>query len=961
MKQFFTQLFFSVLMVFAGSVLAQSPTMPPFNFNVNFVGTSGANIGWTNGNGTGRMVILRPAQPVAIDVTTFDATGNFSNNYTDPSTTFDGDHKRIYQGANASVSINNLQPGAVYHVAIYEYTQWPTPQFNPNPLRGFFTTLPSQGLAIGGFLPFVFCTEELFSLPFLYSGAFDPGNTIVAQLSDANGDFTSPSVMGSVATVNGSGAVPCQIPSGIPAGTDYRFRLISSQPADTSSVYPISIEIVSLDKPQITSVTGATISCGAPLTLQTDSGFSYQWFRNGVAIVNANAQTLQVDSSGHYQVEISSASVSCTSTSDSILIEIQSLPHLNFQISSSVCFSDSLLSLSATPVGGVFSGPGVFGNVLLLDSAGAGQHQIWYTYTDTTTSCTDSIAQIITIFSNPTIAFSVPDSVSITAPAFALDATPTGGVFSGNGIVGDTLTPFAAGLGSHFVAYTVVDSNGCTATDSTLITVFAPLQTIVAPTLDTLCLNEDSLALPGTGMWAGIGVSSNTFIIDSTAGVGAYWLTYSEELVPGYFEADSTQLFVVANPIDTQNYVLCFGDSVQQYGQTFMGTGVHTITVSNPTGCDSIIVIQTNELPQVLDSLSVTLCSGDSLIFNNQVLDTAGIYHFVNTAATGCDSTTVLTLQVTPLPVTNINLTLCAGDSILIGATYYQQAGNFQERIPRFNVCDSIVNLSLTIDTTATIATQLVDTLCSGDSFNVGGQQFAQTGFYAVTLTNANGCDSVVELDLTVLPAFRDTTIATICTGDSIFFMGDYYSTAGSFTVADTLSSGCDSIRTLELSLIPRPQRPVIIRNNLLPGLEVIPATGDFYEWYRDGVLLPNDTTASIPNAGGGQYSVIMYVNGCPSLPSVQVVYSGLGNENFELLNVQIAPNPALDQFNILGLSGLSQEVRLLDLTGRVVHHQVSTDEETTTIGVAHLARGAYTLQVVWQDGTHTQLRLLLQ
>ncbi|HQG73007.1 hypothetical protein, partial [Tenuifilum sp.] len=44
----------------------------------------------------------------------------------------------------------------------------------------------------------------------------------------------------------------------------------------------------------------------------------------------------------------------------------------------------------------------------------------------------------------------------------ALDGgSPTGGVYSGNGVSGSTFDPAAAGAGTHTITYTYTDGNGC--------------------------------------------------------------------------------------------------------------------------------------------------------------------------------------------------------------------------------------------------------------------------------------------------------------------------------------------------------------------------------------------------------------------------------------------------------------------------------------------------------------------
>lgn len=49
---------------------------------------------------------------------------------------------------------------------------------------------------------------------------------------------------------------------------------------------------------------------------------------------------------------------------------------------------------------------------------------------------------------------------------------PTGGYYSGNGIIGTSFHPGLAGVGNHYIVYSKIDANGCVSSDSSLITVY---------------------------------------------------------------------------------------------------------------------------------------------------------------------------------------------------------------------------------------------------------------------------------------------------------------------------------------------------------------------------------------------------------------------------------------------------------------------------------------------------------
>jgi hypothetical protein len=75
-----------------------------------------------------------------------------------------------------------------------------------------------------------FCAGASVDVPFTASGTFNPGNIFTAQLSNALGDFTSPTNIGTL-TGTSSGTISAAIPGAAAAGAGYRIRVIGSNPA----------------------------------------------------------------------------------------------------------------------------------------------------------------------------------------------------------------------------------------------------------------------------------------------------------------------------------------------------------------------------------------------------------------------------------------------------------------------------------------------------------------------------------------------------------------------------------------------------------------------------------------------------------------------------------------------------------------------------------------------------------
>lgn len=144
-------------------------------------------------------------------------------------------------------------------------------------------------------------------------------------------------------------------------------------------------------------------------------------------------------------------------------------PVVTFSVLGPYCVNATAVSLTTfgNPSGGLFSGPGVTGaqgsQTFVPSSAGVGTHTLTYTYTDGN-NCSNSATRNVTVNALPTVTFSSPGGpycISQTTPV-SLSASPAGGLFSGNGVNGNTFIPSNALVGSNTLTYTYTDINGCT-------------------------------------------------------------------------------------------------------------------------------------------------------------------------------------------------------------------------------------------------------------------------------------------------------------------------------------------------------------------------------------------------------------------------------------------------------------------------------------------------------------------
>ena len=67
---------------------------------------------------------------------------------------------------------------------------------------------------------------------------------------------------------------------------------------------------------------------------------------------------------------------------DTVTVTVNALPSIDITVSDTICISQTSLTLTATPVGGTFSGPGVTNGVFDASLVGVGTFTISYAYTD---------------------------------------------------------------------------------------------------------------------------------------------------------------------------------------------------------------------------------------------------------------------------------------------------------------------------------------------------------------------------------------------------------------------------------------------------------------------------------------------------------------------------------------------------------------------------------------------------
>ena len=144
---------------------------------------------------------------------------------------------------------------------------------------------------------------------------------------------------------------------------------------------------------------------------------------------------------------------------------------------------------------------------------------------------------------------------------------------------------------------------------------------------------------------------------------------------------------------------------------------------------------------------------------------------------------------------------MCEGGSYEFFGTPYTYSGTYSHTLTNSNGCDSMVVLALTVWPRGLDGT-VTDTAC--DSYLWNNLTFTQSGNFPFYTTTIHGCDSMITLHLTLYNSVTDTISHEMCEGGSYEFFGTPYTYSGTYSHTSTNSNGCDSVVVLALTVYPR-------------------------------------------------------------------------------------------------------------------------------------------------------------
>jgi hypothetical protein len=621
---------------------------------------------------------------------------------------------------------------------------------------------------------------------------------------------------------------------------------------------------------QVTPGLSAQICPGDTLQFAANSGFvTYQWNPGG------STSSISVTDSGSYHL-VATDSNGCQSEATLI---VEKLPLPTVQLSPSVlqtpCPGDTL-QFTATPgLSSYLWNTGDTTAVIQTTQSGP----IIVSGTDAS-GCRNRDTTYVQPLPNPSLSLAPSASIEICpGDTVAINATP--GHLSYLWSNGDTLASILVS-DTGLYAVSVLDTNGCTADDTALVSYYAPIPLQINPAGPTTICSGDSALLsasPGFASYNWSPGGSNSSIFASQA--GQYLLTAIDS--NGCTSSDTAHLNVNPLPAVQINapggVAFCQGDSVYlsalpgpydyhwSNGDTTLNTVVNTagwivVTVTDTNNCENrdSVFLQANSPPSLSispsgpkaicpgDTLALTATSGHlSYLWSNGdtlasiLVSDTGLYAVSVLDTNGCtaDDTALVSFYAsTPLQINPAGpTTICSGDSALLSAS------------PGF----------------------------ASYNWSPGGSNssiFAsQAGQYLLTAIDSNGCTSsdTAHLNVNPLPAVQINAPGGVafCQGDSVYLSAlpgpyDYHWSNGDTTLNTVVNTAGWIVVTVTDANNCENRDSVFLQANSPPSLSISPS--------GPKAICPGDTLALTATSGHLSY---LWSNG-DTLASILVSDTGL-------------------------------------------------------------------------------------
>ena len=237
------------------------------------------------------------------------------------------------------------------------------------------------------------------------------------------------------------------------------------------------------------------------------------------------------------------------------------------------------------------------------------------------------------------------------------------------------------------------------------------------------------------------------------------------------------------------------------------------------------------------------------------------------------------------------DVNLCENHTVECAGQTFSSAGSFMVNLNTYLNCDSIVNCVVHLIPTAH-HDEFVN-ICQNGSATCADQDFFAPGNYPVMFTGDNGCDSIVDCHLVLVPTYYSPVKMVNLCGPTDYQVCDvFYNESGLYTEVCTGYLGCDSIINTNLAIME--PEAIVAAPDTLDCDDNITVTLDgtqssqnnavggttIFQWYGPGIVgFSNQSTVVVNQPGEyclvlrhGRGGVFCYDTTCVTVPAISAV-----------------------------------------------------------------------------------------
>lgn len=250
----------------------------------------------------------------------------------------------------------------------------------------------------------------------------------------------------------------------------------------------------------------------------------------------------------------------------------------------------------------------------------------------------------------------------------------------------------------------------------------APIGGGISTGSETVITCNDYLSPSGKYLWTASGMYSDT--LQNTSGCDS---------------VIAVNLTVIGATSDTLNLTEC-GPLTSPSGKYIWSTsGTYADTIASSAGCDSLLIVNLVVNAPSSSSLTIDTCDSYTSPSGNNVWVTSGMYADTLTNQTGCDSVVTIDLTLGYSSFQFLTENSCGPYTSPSGKYIWEVSGTYDDTVQNIGGCLDYLTIDVTVTTLDTSVTNISDSLVSNATGVTYQWMNCESGYAAIPGANGQG------------------------------------------------------------------------------------------------------------------------------------------------------------------------------------------------------------------------------